>query len=231
MLPMQTYSGPGQHMLHGSASAHAFVNTGDAHGRRWHCNKSRPRGEVTGRRVAGDDETALAGLLRAALAGDEAAYSQFLQRVSRSVRALARRKLGDGTGVEPEDIVQETLLAIHAKRHTWRTDQPVMPWFYAIARYKIVDAYRRRGRAIVVDIDDFADRLEAEQPETASDHEIAKALDGLSEGQRKVVRAISVEGRSIAETARDFGMKETAVRVALHRGLAAIAQRFGRTET
>ena len=181
--------------------------------------------------MAGDDETALANLMREALAGKEAAYSQFLERVSRVVRAMARRKLGSGTGVEPEDIVQETLLAIHAKRHTWRSDQPVMPWFYAIARYKIVDAYRRRGRAIEVDIADFEDRLEAEQPETVSERDIAKALDGLSDGQRRVVRAISVEGRSIAETARDLGMKETAVRVALHRGLNAIAQRFGRPET
>jgi len=178
--------------------------------------------------VAGDDETALAKLLRDALAGDEAAYGKFLERVARMVRALARRKLSSGSGVEPEDIVQETLLAIHAKRHTWHSDQPVMPWFYAIARYKIVDAYRRRGRAIEVDIDDFADRLEAEQPDTVSDHEIAKALNGLSDGQRRVVKAISVEGKSIAETAQALGMKETAVRVALHRGLTSIAQRFGR---
>lgn len=181
--------------------------------------------------MAGDDETALASLLREALAGNEAAYSQFLERVSRMVRALARRKLSGGAGLEPEDIVQETLLAIHAKRHTWRSDQPVMPWFYAIARYKIVDAFRRRGRAVVVDIDDFADRLEAEQPDTVSEREIARALDGLPDGQRRVVKAISVDGRSIAETARDLGMKETAVRVALHRGLNAITQRFGRTES
>lgn len=181
--------------------------------------------------MSSDDETALATLLRQALAGDEAAYGQFLQRVSRMVRALARRKLGDGAGIEPEDIVQETLLAIHAKRHTWRSDGPVMPWFYAIARYKIVDAYRRRGRAVELDISDFADRLEAEQPETVSEREIARAVGGLSDGQRRVVQAISVEGRSIAETARALGMKETAVRVALHRGLAAIAQRFGRTTT
>lgn len=181
--------------------------------------------------MASDDETALAELLRAALAGNEAAYGQFLQQVSRLVRALARRKLGSGTRVEPEDIVQETLLAIHAKRHTWRSDQMVMPWVYAIARYKIIDAYRRRGRMVEVDIDDFADRLEAEQPDTVSDREIAKAVDGLSDGQKRVVRAISVEGRSIAETARELGMKETAVRVALHRGLAAITQRFGKTGT
>lgn len=181
--------------------------------------------------MATEDEKLLAALLRDSIAGDEAAYSRFLRHVAKLIRAVARRKLGDGTGVEPEDIVQETLLAIHAKRHTWRSGEPVLPWVYAIARYKIVDAYRRRGRAVHVNIDDFADRLEAEQADRVSQHEIERAFEGLADGQRRVVRAISVEGRSIAETAKALGMKETAVRVSLHRGLKAIATRFGRSES
>jgi RNA polymerase sigma-70 factor (ECF subfamily) len=184
-----------------------------------------------GRTVGTEDATRLAGQLRAALDGDEAAYADFLRAVAKLVRVVARRKLGSGGGDEPEDIVQETLLAIHLKRHTWREDAPVMPWVYAIARYKIIDAYRRRGRRIEVSIDDFAETLAAQTTEGASEREIGKALDGLSEGQRNVVAAIGVEGRSITETARTLGMKETAVRVALHRGLAAIAARFGRYET
>lgn len=178
-----------------------------------------------------DDETELAGWLREAIAGDQVAYAKFLDRAGRLVRAVARRKLGDGTGVEPEDIVQETLLAIHAKRHTWRPTDPVLPWVYAIARYKVIDAYRRRGRRVEVNIDDFADRLEAEQPDRVSEREIARAFEGLADGQARVVRSISVEGKSIAETAQALGMKETAVRVALHRGLNAIAARFGRDPT
>jgi RNA polymerase sigma-70 factor (ECF subfamily) len=178
-----------------------------------------------------DDETELAALLRDALGGSETAYAKFLDRVGRLVRSLARRKLGPGAGVEPEDIVQETLLAIHAKRHTWRTSDPVLPWIYAIARYKVIDAYRRRGRRVEVDIADFADRLPAEETERVSERELARAFEGLADGQARVVRSISVEGRSISETAAALGMKETAVRVALHRGLKAIAARFGRDPT
>lgn len=178
-----------------------------------------------------DHEQRLAGLLRTAIGGDEAAYAEFLRLAALLVRPVARRKLGSGGGADPEDIVQETLLAIHLKRHTWRTDAPVLPWVYAIARHKIVDAWRRRGRRVEVDIEDFAETLPAPTTEGVSEREIGKALDGLAAGQRKVVAAITVEGRSIAETARDLGMKETAVRVALHRGLAAIAARFGRSGT
>lgn len=122
--------------------------------------------------------------------------------------------------------MQETLLAVHMKRHTWRTDLPVTPWLYTVARYKLLDAYRRRGRR--VEIEEIADMVAEPQAETARQWEIDRALESLAPGQRSVVAAVSVDGRSIGKTARSLGMTETAVRVALHRGLAAIAERFGR---
>ncbi|PRD40916.1 RNA polymerase subunit sigma [Phyllobacterium phragmitis] len=175
----------------------------------------------------GKDEEELARLMRAAIAGDERAYGEFLQRASFLVRGLARRKITHG-GIDPEDIVQETLLAIHIKRHTWRSDQPITPWLYAIARYKIIDAFRRGGRRIEIEIGEIAEIFAAPEPETVSEREIGRALSTLAPGQRSVVAAISVNGRSIGETAKSLNMSETAVRVALHRGLAAIARRFGR---
>ena len=142
------------------------------------------------------------------------------------MRGLARRKIEGG--VDPEDIVQETLLAVHMKRHTWRCDAPVLPWLTAIARYKLVDAFRRRGRQLDIAVEDMGQIAAEPESETVSDWEVGRILDTLSPGQRSVVAAISIDGRSISETARIFGMTETAVRVALHRGLAAIARRFGR---
>ncbi|WEX73866.1 sigma-70 family RNA polymerase sigma factor [Sinorhizobium numidicum] len=175
----------------------------------------------------GVDDQDLARLLRAALEGDERAYGDFLNEAANLVRAWARRRIAFG-GLDPEDVVQETLLALHLKRHTWRSDGPVMPWLYAVARHKLVDAWRRQGRHACVDISEMEDRLAVQDTETARDWEIGRALETLTPGQRSVVTAISVEGRTIAEAARSLDMNETAVRVALHRGLAAIAKRFGR---
>jgi len=180
--------------------------------------------------VGGKDEVELARLMRAALAGDEKAYADFLHRVAALVRGFVRRRTAAG-GVDPEDIVQDTLLAIHLKRHTWRRDAPVLPWVYAIARFKLIDAFRRRGRRIEVDIDAIAETAAAPEAETVSERDLARVLESLSPGQRSVVSAISVDGRSIGETAARLGMSETAVRVALHRALAAIARRFGREPT
>lgn len=174
-------------------------------------------------------EQHLADLMRAALGGSEAAYVTFLKEVTVLLRGFVRHKVGAGGQADAEDVLQEVLLALHLKRHTWRTSEPILPFVYAIARYKIIDAYRRRGRRVEVDIGEMEDVLAAPEEETASARDIARALSSLPAGQRAVVTAISVDGHSIRETAERLTMQETAVRVALHRGLAAIAAKFGRT--
>ncbi|MEP6567688.1 MAG: sigma-70 family RNA polymerase sigma factor [Mesorhizobium sp.] len=177
--------------------------------------------------MTGSEDADLARLLREAIAGSEKAYAEFLHRTAVLVRGYCRRKIVHG-GVDPEDVVQETLLAIHLKRHTWRQDASVLPWVFTIARFKLVDAFRRRGRRVEVDIEDFADTIAQPETEAVSDREISGVLLALTAGQKAVVRSVSVDGRSIAETAAKLGMTEVAVRVALHRGLIAIARRFGK---
>ena len=108
----------------------------------------------------GGEESELARLMRAAIGGDEKAYAEFLRRAACLVRGFARRKIVRG-GIDPEDIVQETLLAIHLKRHTWRDDGSVLPWLYAIARYKLIDAFRRQGRRVEIEIDEIAETFAA----------------------------------------------------------------------
>jgi RNA polymerase sigma-70 factor (ECF subfamily) len=180
--------------------------------------------------TSGDLEETMAALMRAALGGDEAAYADFLRLGADAVRRVVRHRLIATSAVSPEDVVQETLLAVHLKRHTWRRNDPILPWLMSIARYKMIDACRRQRVRISVPIDDFADTLAA--PDTPADgadtRQIERAVDSLSDGQRKVVRSIAIEGRTIRETAAALEMRETAVRVAFHRGLTAIAARFGR---
>lgn len=173
------------------------------------------------------EERSLERMLVAAIDGDERAYRAFLEAVAKLVRTWLRRKVTHGS-LDAEDIVQETLLAIHLKRHTWRSAEPVRPWIFAIANHKLIDAFRRHGRQPLAD-SPALEEVEAAEPEVLRSWEIDRALQVLTPGQRSVVTAVSIEGSSIQETARDLGMNETAVRVALHRGLAAVARRFGRT--
>ncbi|MDT3687615.1 MAG: sigma-70 family RNA polymerase sigma factor [Pseudorhodoplanes sp.] len=175
-------------------------------------------------------EVRWAAWMRQANAGDGAAYNACLQEFARALRAYVRRGLARaGREAETEDVVQEILIAVHLKRQTWDDSRPVGPWLYAIARYKMIDALRRRGGRIEVPVDDFADVLAAEEgPEPGRDSEISRSLAGLPARQRDVVQCIAVDGHSISETASHLKMNEGAVRVALHRGLASLAKRHGR---
>src|ERR1700753_427916 len=103
--------------------------------------------------------------MRLAISGDSAAYHRLLRQVTPVLRATARRGLARA-GQPPdqsEDIVQEILLAVHLKRHTWDVNAPFAPWLFAIGRNKLIDALRRRGRRIFVNVDDFAETL-ADEP-------------------------------------------------------------------
>ena len=165
-------------------------------------------------------------LMRAALDGNSAAYRRLLASLTPVLRTVTRRncaRIGLDGG-EAEDIVQEVLLAIHLKRHTWDVDRPFGPWIMTIARNKLIDARRRRGNRLTLPIDDLADILTAEGSDDATDRgDLDRLLGGLGERQRDLVRSLSVEGRSVQETAERLKMSEGAVRVALHRAIKALA--------
>ena len=168
----------------------------------------------------------LSALMRSARAGDEAAYRLLLGHVAQWLRGVARRGLARaGTGAEDcEDIVQETLLALHLKRDSWDESQPLEPWLRAIAHHKLVDHLRRKGFARHVDIDEHAETLAA--PETAGQSSSADArqmLASLPDRQQRIVEAISIQGHSARDVGQRLGMSEGAVRVSLHRALKALA--------
>lgn len=166
-------------------------------------------------------------LMRAANAGDAAAYDRLLRDLSKALRPQVRAALlrAGQRDLDPEDIVQEILLAVHLKRHTWKETEPFSPWVRAVAHYKTVDAMRRRGWRVHVPIDDFVETLAASEPEPqVSDRDVGRKLEQLPSRQRDVVQAVTIAGESIADAARRLDMTPGAVRVALHRGLAALAR-------
>jgi RNA polymerase sigma factor (sigma-70 family) len=163
-------------------------------------------------------------LLAAANAGDARAYAQFLQSVSPVLRGIVRAKGGGLGAATCEDVLQEVLLAIHLKRHTWQPGTAVRPWLYAITRYKVVDAFRARGRKVDVPIDDFAEVLAADAgPDPTEAADMDKMIGMLDGRSADIVRKIGLEGASIAETGEALTMSEGAVRVALHRALKTLA--------
>jgi RNA polymerase sigma-70 factor (ECF subfamily) len=178
----------------------------------------------------GDKEERWRHWMLASRAGDEAAYKLLLQDLARHVRIWARRGMrNSGHGdADLEDVVQETLLAFHLKRHTWDANERFSPWLNAIVRYKVIDAMRRRNSARWVPIEDFADVLAAVDDQPAlGRRDIVKMAQSLPEKQRAVVVAMFVDGLSTAETAAHLKLSQGAVRVTLHRALSSLARQFG----
>ena len=167
--------------------------------------------------------------MRAAIAGDESAYRKLLTELSQVLRGVVRRGFA-GIGVprdDVEDVVQDVLLAIHLKRHTWDRTMPLGPWISAISRNKMIDDLRRRGRRQEVSVDLTEFDIEGDNQQASIDaRDVDRVLDGLSEKNRDIVRSISIDGHSAREVADRLGMTEVAVRVALHRSLKSLAETY-----
>jgi RNA polymerase sigma-70 factor (ECF subfamily) len=174
-------------------------------------------------------ETALRLLMAASLAGDASSYRHLCRELAVLLRRYFRRRLHPALTGHAEDLVQETLMAMHARRLTYDAARPFMPWIYAIARYKLVDLLRQSHHTRSVPIDDVADFLADDRPtdRTAALEDIGKMLETLPAGTADLLKRVKLEEQPVADAARQTGLSETAVKVRLHRGMRALAARFG----
>ncbi len=166
------------------------------------------------------------GLMLRGLDGDAVAWRMLLSEFGAYLRAWFSRQLFDG-GADAEDLVQETLIALHAKRATWDPNQPFTGWAWAIARHKLIDHLRKRGRRPTRSIEEaemmFADHT-VEDGATRAD--LTRCLSALPLRQRRLIEDVRLRGLSIAEAAERHGYSVTAAKVSLHRSLKALTARF-----
>ncbi len=176
-----------------------------------------------------DALTGVEGRLRAlmlrALDGDAAAQGQMLSALSGYLRAYFARRLGRESA-DVEDLVQEALLAIHLKRASYDRAQPFTPWAYGVARYKLLDHYRRAGTRAEAPLEDAGALFAADDvaPREAR-RDLGRLLEALPERQRQLVRDVKLTGLSIDEVSQRSGMSASAVKVAVHRAVQAMARR------
>src|SRR5467141_4372947 len=176
-------------------------------------------------------EPELRALMMAGLDGEAASHKALLEMLSSQLRAYFKGQLGrfNRGPVEAEDLVQEALIAIHTRRHTYDPSQLFTPWVYGIARYKFLD-YLRRTKVSAADVPiDEAQELAVhdDSAHVESSLDLQRLLAELSPKARQAIQYVKLDGLSVSEAAARSGMSESAVKVSVHRGLKALARLIG----
>jgi len=166
-------------------------------------------------RGSGADNHAWNAMMAAAQSGDASSYHSLLSEVAAWLRRYYARRLPPAM---IDDAIQETLIAIHEKRHTYDPARPFGAWLAAIARYKWIDALRSLKTKPTEALDDdipVADHEEA----IMSAWSLERLLATLKPAQSQAIRLVKLQGLSIEEASKATGQSAALVKVNIHRGL------------
>jgi RNA polymerase sigma-70 factor (ECF subfamily) len=161
--------------------------------------------------------------------GDFTAATVLIDRLSPQLHGFFVAQLG--SRADAEDLLQETWLRIHKVRHTYRPGEPVLPWFYAIARHVRMDHYRKsiRTTARQQELEDMSRNAAPGSPESGRSDGLAAMLAPLSEGEREVIVMLKVAGMSLEEVARATSSSVGSVKQKAHRAYKKLRETMSAT--
>ncbi|GEO01183.1 DNA-directed RNA polymerase sigma-70 factor [Novosphingobium sediminis] len=165
------------------------------------------------------DETSLAQLAIMAQRGDKEAYAALLHECQRWMKSYLGRRIARH---DLDDLVQETLFALHQKLATYDSTRAFVPWLAAIARYRwaghLRQVYRARKHSGGTDVISHND-------ESAMMARISlnSLFAQLPAPQAQAIELVKIEGLSIAEAACASGQSEALVKINIHRGLKKLS--------
>ena len=182
-------------------------------------------------------EIRLKRMFLSGIAGNERDYAEFLSLSGKIIRSNLRKTIPASHSHSRdllEDLVQDVLLALHQKRHTFRTDFPILPWLFAIARHRWIDIARMlsvRPDLLNWEESDFtalpdtgaSEQVERYEAVFEAKEKVADMLEALSPKQRELIRMAKLEELPLAEVAVRLGMSLSAVKVGVHRAMGKLA--------
>ncbi|WP_144096409.1 sigma-70 family RNA polymerase sigma factor [Croceicoccus sediminis] len=166
------------------------------------------------------DEATLARLMRAAQSGDKRAYSALLEEVARWLRRYFRGRIAPE---RIDDLIQDVLISLHAKRATYDPERPFFPWIAAIARYRWLDHLRADYRGRTAELHDDAAVKDSDEEVVVARVSLDRLFEQLPPAQAEVIEMVRIEGRSIAEASEKTGQSASLVKVNIHRGLKKLS--------
>lgn len=163
--------------------------------------------------------------MAAAQGGHGGAYRRLLGELRQWLLRYFARRLPPG---QVEDAVQDTLIAIHEKRHTYDPARPFRPWLAAVARYKWIDRLRAMGRERTEALPDMIG-IDDHESEVTSAVLLRDLIGRLKPAQQQAIRLVKLDGYSVEEASARTGQSPSLVKVNIHRGLKQLAAIVGHT--
>lgn len=125
-----------------------------------------------------------------------------------------------------DDLVQDTLLAIHMAMPRFREGLSAYAWFAGIAKFKWIDQMRRQSRYPAELVTDYA--VAGHEDDVLQSISLQRLLSELSPQRRQAINMLKIEGLSVSEAAEQSGQSESLVKVNVHRGIKIMTQRARR---
>ncbi len=160
-------------------------------------------------------------LLDGARRYERSAFDELFNMWSGSLHTFA---LARGVN-EPEDVVNETFMGIFKSIHRFTgTESDFRAWVFRIARNKITDHHRRRGRSPVTFPLETAPAIvggnvEEEAMEEFGNERLVELLDLLTDAQREMIMLRIVGDLTIDQVASVMGRSSGAVKLLQNRAL------------
>lgn len=170
-------------------------------------------------------EEQLWALMTRGMDGDAGAHESLLRIIAPMLRRFYRHRLAH-LDDQIEDLVQETLIAVHVRRASYQRDRPFAPWLYAIARYRMIDHLRRQRAALTLDALDQMLASEGFEDACGARMDVTRLLSNLTPKQARAIRDTHIEGRTVAEAAAAARISVADVKVSVHRGMKRLAARI-----
>jgi RNA polymerase sigma-70 factor (ECF subfamily) len=173
-----------------------------------------------------DSESSLDTLMARYQAGDFTAARALIERIGPQLHRFFMAQSASRS--DADDLLQETWLRIHRVRHTYRLGEPVLPWFYAIARRVRIDHYRRTSRTTARErrLEEVPDVTATLPPEETQGDDLEALLAPLSESEREVILMMKEAEMSLQEVARATFSSIGSVKQKVHRAYRKLRDRM-----
>jgi RNA polymerase sigma-70 factor (ECF subfamily) len=182
-------------------------------------------------------------IVERAQAGDAQAFNQIVHAYRRRIFGTVSRLIGRPEDVE--DVAQEVFIRLYYSLDQLRSPEVFEPWLYRLTVNAALDYLRkRRKRKMETRVADLSEqqvmmadaaagsKAEVDEKEKARIREMVDSLlAGVSEEDRLLLTLKEVEGLSLKELEKIYGVNENALKVRLFRArqrvLRAYAARRG----